>query len=770
MDDSFEAHLPQKQHQPTLSLTPDYSTQPDFPLTCQDLVEHIPNLTELDNEQKADLAFMLLQDIPEPYRDTVIRRLRMNRQSRNRLEVLPQELIIDILCHLNVTSLLEVSLLSRHWYALCQDAVIWRYMFEGQNWEYNAIGMERYLAKDSSAHYTIPSKQLIPASPLLLQSTPIVRSSAPLYQRRQPANNINSSSTPTSTSTSTINNILSPSLLTRISSNSASSSLNNPFSVLKPFQTAAAAASSTSAAATPLPKPPKPRKPLLSQKVASSKPRSVIPPHPGHQHLLPHYDVKTHTRFIDWKSLYRQRHKIASSWRLGKYQPYRFRSDPASLRRQQQEESGNNSNRNSHVDGDTTTDQDIAMPEIQSSYLSNIAVPSSSSSSELSATASEVSPESTTSTSSQQYQPQPGPQGEQQPQQIIGQLEQMEQRRQQQQQRDQHQDAVYSLALDDAHHTIFSASRDETVKEWHFNDAVATLQHTYTDLHQGSILCLDVDDRYIVSGSKDRAVVQTDRRQRKKLRVLHGHQGSVLNVVLDTAWIYSASKDRTINIWSSATGELLRTLHGHREAVNAIKVHEDRIVSASGDHTIKLWHRDTGECLRTFMGHERAISCLDFDGTYIVSGSKDKSIIVWDLEGNIVRKIFAHTELVRTLQLQQPHRQQQPLVSAHTNDGEHNNNHRLSSDALMVDDAYRHPLKMEPSSTSTSRVIVSAGYNDTVNVWNFETGQLLHAFPRFYPGRIINLRFDNMKIVLGLDSGDIVVYDFAFGLDSRFLL
>ncbi|CAO3590473.1 unnamed protein product [Absidia cylindrospora] len=80
---SFGAHVPQKQHQPAFSITPEYSTQPDSPLTCQDLVEHIPNLTELDNEQKADLAFMLLQDIPEPHRDAVIRRLRMNSQSRN---------------------------------------------------------------------------------------------------------------------------------------------------------------------------------------------------------------------------------------------------------------------------------------------------------------------------------------------------------------------------------------------------------------------------------------------------------------------------------------------------------------------------------------------------------------------------------------------------------------------------------------------------------------------------------------------------------------
>ncbi|KAI8096535.1 WD40-repeat-containing domain protein [Halteromyces radiatus] len=296
--------------------------------------------------------------------------------------------------------------------------------------------------------------------------------------------------------------------------------------------------------------------------------------------------------------------------------------------------------------------------------------------------------------------------------------ESSDQRRQQQQLRDQHQDAVYSLALDATRHTIFSASRDQTLKEWNFDHAVATLQHTYTDLHKGSILCLDVDDHYIVSGSKDRTIVQTDRWRRQKLRVLHGHQDSVLNVVLDKDWIYSASKDRTINIWSSSTGDLLRTLHGHREAVNAIKSHQNRIVSASGDRTIKLWHRDTGECLQTFLGHERAISCLDFDGTYIVSGSNDKSIIIWDITGKMVRKFYAHTGLVRTLQLQQPQ------------DDNYVDHPPLPSQAVNITGQQE-----EATIPPTSRIIVSAGYNDNVNVWDFETGRLLHTFPRYYQGR-----------------------------------
>lgn len=132
------------------------------------------------------------------------------------------------------------------------------------------------------------------------------------------------------------------------------------------------------------------------------------------------------------------------------------------------------------------------------------------------------------------------------------------------------------------------------------------------------------------------------------------------------------------------------------------------------------------------MGHERAISCLDFDGTYIVSGSKDKCIIIWNMAGDIVQKFYAHTELVRTLQLQHT-----PYHDDDDDDDRRSNSSRRLLDDLVVADDEQLSLKTETPkpATSTSRIIVSAGYNDNVNVWNFETGQLLHTFPRYYPGR-----------------------------------
>lgn len=53
MGDSSGTYQIQKKHQPACSHTPDPPIQPDSHLTCQDLVEHIPTLSELDSERRA---------------------------------------------------------------------------------------------------------------------------------------------------------------------------------------------------------------------------------------------------------------------------------------------------------------------------------------------------------------------------------------------------------------------------------------------------------------------------------------------------------------------------------------------------------------------------------------------------------------------------------------------------------------------------------------------------------------------------------------------
>ncbi|KAI8062182.1 WD40-repeat-containing domain protein [Gongronella butleri] len=559
---------------------------PSDMVTRQPFLE--PVFATCSTQQKIELLYALFNELPVSQRGSVLRRLKEFHDDAchcNPLELLPRELIIDMLCHLDVPSVHELMMVSRDWYVLCQDAQVWKALFLQQGWQVDRSAKEA----SQQAHHPFSTLQSRPIdrtlAPLVISSSQSI--TRPLPIRRQKKKRVPTASASTS---------------------------------LLPLGKKRAAAATSAAAPTDNHENDQNDENDSDDPASSSSSASHTPYHPQ-------------TDRIDWKYLYQQRFRLANAWRHGKYRPYRFRSDP----------DNQTSDHPSHA----------------------------------------------------------------------------------QRQRDQHTDSVYSIVLDPPHHLVYSASRDKTVKEWRFSNGIAALQHTYTELHHGSILCIEIANDYLATASSDCTASLIHRWERRLIAKFKGHENSVLNVALDDTRLYTCSKDKTIKIWSLDTYQCLQTLHGHRESVNVIKLAGDHLLSGSGDHTLKLWDKNTGVCLQTFVGHERSVASIDMSDEYIVSGSSDQSIIVWDKQGHIVHKLFGHPELVRTLQMR-------------------HHNGRL--------------------------IMISADYNDKFNLWDVQTGQLLLSFPRYYPGRVMNLRFDNMKIVLGIDTGDIVVYDFAADIDTRLLI
>ncbi|KAJ3483492.1 hypothetical protein NLI96_g6274 [Meripilus lineatus] len=164
--------------------------------------------------------------------------------------------------------------------------------------------------------------------------------------------------------------------------------------------------------------------------------------------------------------------------------------------------------------------------------------------------------------------------------------------------------------------------------------------------------------------------------------ILTGHTGGVLDIRIDEKWIVSCSKDATIRVWDRKTlehrvvsasgdgkmmlwdignGERLRTFEGHDRGLACIEfkvkylVHsmsqemnlrlsshqDDTIVSGSNDCKMKVWSASTGECLRTLVGHDMLVRALSFDSKSgrLVSGSYDRTVKVWDINtGKMVRE------------------------------------------------------------------------------------------------------------------------------------
>ncbi|KAG6818599.1 hypothetical protein H0H93_003623 [Arthromyces matolae] len=203
------------------------------------------------------------------------------------------------------------------------------------------------------------------------------------------------------------------------------------------------------------------------------------------------------------------------------------------------------------------------------------------------------------------------------------------------------------------------------------------------DLGEEDLIGANRKQGFMVSGSSDCSVCvwslwtgsrvgdDVDREVKGELQtILRGHLGGVLDLRIDDRWIVSCSKDAVIRVWDRKTWELVRVLRGHEGPVNAVGLQDGRVVSASGDGKMILWDIASGERIRTFEGHDRGLACIEFkvrvifllfsgsssnsivlikDGL-IVSGSNDCKIKIWNAEtGECVRTLLGHEALVRAL-------------------------------------------------------------------------------------------------------------------------
>jgi F-box and WD-40 domain protein 1/11 len=206
---------------------------------------------------------------------------------------------------------------------------------------------------------------------------------------------------------------------------------------------------------------------------------------------------------------------------------------------------------------------------------------------------------------------------------------------------------------------VITGSRDRTIKIWSLS--TGKLLHTLTG-HDGSVLCLKFDiDGFMVSGSSDCRIFVWDLtplmdgklsegKELKHREVLRGHKGGVLDLRIDEKWIVSCSKDTIIRVWSRQTLELHCSLEGHEGPVNAVGLQNGKIVSASGDGKMILWDVESATQIRSFDGHDRGLACIEFKDDFIISGSNDRKIKVWSAStGECLQTLVGHESLVRAL-------------------------------------------------------------------------------------------------------------------------
>jgi len=160
--------------------------------------------------------------------------------------------------------------------------------------------------------------------------------------------------------------------------------------------------------------------------------------------------------------------------------------------------------------------------------------------------------------------------------------------------------------------------------------------------------------------------------------VLKGHEGWVTCIATSAEMpdkILTGSRDKALIVWDLTRedppnyGVPRRSLVGHAHYIDDVVISSDGqfALSASWDGTLRLWDLNTGVTTKRFIGHKKDVLSVAFsaDNRQIVSGSRDKTIKLWNTLGECKWTIEdqGHTEWVSCVRFS-PNTQNPVVVSA----------------------------------------------------------------------------------------------------------
>ncbi|CAG8533752.1 10932_t:CDS:2 [Paraglomus occultum] len=300
--------------------------------------------------------------------------------------------------------------------------------------------------------------------------------------------------------------------------------------------------------------------------------------------------------------------------------------------------------------------------------------------------------------------------------------------------------------------------------------------------HTDGIMCLQMDNEVLITGSYDRTVRVWDLYTGRLIRVLTGHSQGVRTLQFDKKILITGSMDATLRVWDYHTGQCIRRLTGHTGTV--VSLHFDdkkRVASGSADHTIRVWDFIMGTCF-TLTGHCDWVNSVKLYENLLFSCSDDTSIRIWDLETRTcVRTLVGHVQSVQCIQLapalafsnrSSTPVQHTPSAANHSND----DCPEADSYPVLVSGSLDNTIKvwdiqtgvcLRTQSEHTEGVwslavdklrIVSGAHDKTAKIWDKDTGECLHTLTG-HEGPVTCVALGDTKIATGSDDGKIKLWD-----------
>lgn len=272
---------------------------------------------------------------------------------------------------------------------------------------------------------------------------------------------------------------------------------------------------------------------------------------------------------------------------------------------------------------------------------------------------------------------------------------------------------------------LASSSVDQTIRLW---DLGTMREKRVLTGHQSLIrgLAYSADGTVLASGSYDQTVRLWDLTASQQAHVALHHEAGIegLSFAPNGLWIATGSQDKTVRIWDVSTGHVRSVLRGHEGNIGNVAFSSDSawLASAGNDGTARVWDAESGRELMRFtaFGDRMAAVAFSPDKKWLAAGAGDGSVRVWDLHTRSERHLLrAHPADCRWVEFSPDGLEL--VTTAHDDDTIRfwNLESGEQTRALRGHEHGVVGVGFSPDRT----LLVSAGFDNTVRVWNLADGQ-----------------------------------------------
>ena len=184
-----------------------------------------------------------------------------------------------------------------------------------------------------------------------------------------------------------------------------------------------------------------------------------------------------------------------------------------------------------------------------------------------------------------------------------------------------HGDWVNAVKIDSASRTLFSASDDCTVRLWDLDTkrTIKSFSGHHGQVQQVLPLPADFDftDPTESQGADEHAEMDMFYRSTEPERPL------------PPKYMLTGALDSTIRLWDVHTGKCIRTFFGHLQGVWGLAADPLRVVSGANDGLVKIWDPRNGQCEKTLYGPSGPVTCVGLNDRRICTGSEDHHIRIY---------------------------------------------------------------------------------------------------------------------------------------------